>query len=135
MSQSPPADALRGLRILVVEDQFLLSEYARDILVEAGALDVWVAIDTRQALDLLEKTPSIDAAVIDINLGEQSGYQLAEKLLGGVIPFVSLDGRPIGSGAPGPRTIAMRAARESWIDDLSMAGAGARMAGAPTQPA
>jgi branched-chain amino acid aminotransferase len=55
--------------------------------------------------------------------------------IGGVIPFVSLDGRPIGSGAPGPRTIAMRAARESWIDDLSMAGARARMAEAPTQPA
>jgi branched-subunit amino acid aminotransferase/4-amino-4-deoxychorismate lyase len=46
--------------------------------------------------------------------------------IGGVIPFVSLDGRPIGGGTPGPRTIAMRAARESWIDALSLRGATAR---------
>jgi branched-subunit amino acid aminotransferase/4-amino-4-deoxychorismate lyase len=42
--------------------------------------------------------------------------------IGGVVPFVSLDGREIGGGAPGPRTIAMRAAREKWIDRLSLDG-------------
>jgi branched-subunit amino acid aminotransferase/4-amino-4-deoxychorismate lyase len=40
--------------------------------------------------------------------------------IAGIVPFVSLDGRPIGGGRPGPRTIAMRAARERWIDDLSL---------------
>ena len=44
----------------------------------------------------------------------------------GVVPFVSLDGRPIGGGAPGPRTIAMRTAREAWIDAVSLEAAGAR---------
>jgi branched-chain amino acid aminotransferase len=42
--------------------------------------------------------------------------------IAGIVPFVSLDGRPIGSGVPGPRTIAMRAAREAWIDTLSLQG-------------
>ena len=42
--------------------------------------------------------------------------------IAGVLPFVSLDGHPIGSGMPGPRTIAMRAARERWIDEMSLAG-------------
>jgi branched-chain amino acid aminotransferase len=46
--------------------------------------------------------------------------------IGGVIPVSSLDGRPIGSGKPGPRTVAMRAARELWIDETSMAGVRAR---------
>lgn len=46
--------------------------------------------------------------------------------IGGVIPFVLLDGRPIGNGRPGPRTIAMRTARESWIDAVSLTGAAAR---------
>ena len=46
--------------------------------------------------------------------------------IGGVIPFVSLDGRPIGKGVPGPRTIAMRAARESWIDRVSLEAARVR---------
>jgi branched-subunit amino acid aminotransferase/4-amino-4-deoxychorismate lyase len=46
---------------------------------------------------------------------------------GGVLPVVSLDDRPIGGGTPGPRTIAMRAARESWIEDLSLKGAQGRI--------
>jgi branched-chain amino acid aminotransferase len=39
----------------------------------------------------------------------------------GIVPLVALDGRPIGSGSPGPRTRALRAAREDWIDAMSMA--------------
>jgi branched-chain amino acid aminotransferase len=49
--------------------------------------------------------------------------------IGGIIPFVSLDGRPIGDGKPGHRTLAMRDARESWIDAVSREGAGAHFAG------
>ena len=43
--------------------------------------------------------------------------------VGGIIPVVSVNGRPIGNGKPGPRTIAMREAREDWIDAVSLAGA------------
>lgn len=39
----------------------------------------------------------------------------------GIVPLVALDGRPIGPGRPGPRTRALRAAREDWIDAMSMA--------------
>jgi branched-chain amino acid aminotransferase len=39
----------------------------------------------------------------------------------GIVPLVMLDGRPIGTGRPGPRTSALRAAREAWIDAMSMA--------------
>ena len=39
----------------------------------------------------------------------------------GIVPIVSLDGRPVGSGRPGPRGRAIRAAREAWIDAMSMA--------------
>jgi branched-chain amino acid aminotransferase len=46
--------------------------------------------------------------------------------IAGVVPFVSLDGRPIGSGVPGPRTGAMRIAREKWIDDVSLEGSRGR---------
>jgi len=43
--------------------------------------------------------------------------------IAGVVPVVSLDGRPVGTGKPGPLTMALRAARESWIDSASLAGA------------
>jgi branched-chain amino acid aminotransferase len=49
--------------------------------------------------------------------------------IGGVLPVTSLNGRAIGNGLPGPRTIAMREARESWIDRVSLEGAQARLAG------
>ena len=39
----------------------------------------------------------------------------------GIVPIVSLDGRPIGKGVPGPRTRILRLAREDWIDAMSMA--------------
>ena len=39
----------------------------------------------------------------------------------GIVPIVSLDGRPIGRGVPGPRTRILRLAREAWIDAMSMA--------------
>jgi len=56
--------------------------------------------------------------------------------IAGIVPVVSLDGRPIGIGMPGPRTIAMRAAREAWIDSLSLEGRASSRAGAsaPQQP-
>jgi len=43
--------------------------------------------------------------------------------IAGVVPVVSLDGRPVGTGKPGPLTMALRAAREGWIDSASLAGA------------
>ena len=46
--------------------------------------------------------------------------------VGGIIPVVSVNGRQIGNGKPGPRTIAMREAREAWIDTVSLAGASTR---------
>ena len=52
--------------------------------------------------------------------------------IGGVIPVTVLNGRPIGDRRPGPRTIAMRRARESWIDRASVEGARARLAAAGT---
>lgn len=39
----------------------------------------------------------------------------------GIVPLVEVDGRPIGDGRPGPRTLALRAAREAWIDAMSRA--------------
>ncbi len=40
----------------------------------------------------------------------------------GIIPLVALDGRPISDGDPGPRTRALREARERWIDARSLDG-------------
>jgi branched-chain amino acid aminotransferase len=40
--------------------------------------------------------------------------------IAGVVPVVAVDGRPIGTGLPGPLTMALRVARENWIDAHSL---------------
>ncbi len=39
----------------------------------------------------------------------------------GIVPLVAIDGASIGDGLPGGRTLALRDARERWIDDASLA--------------
>jgi branched-chain amino acid aminotransferase len=41
----------------------------------------------------------------------------------GVLPVTRFEGRPVGSGAPGPWTMRARDARESWFRELAPAGA------------
>ena len=48
--------------------------------------------------------------------------------IAGIVPVASLDGRPIGIGRPGPRMLALRSAREAWIDAHSIEVAAARAA-------
>ena len=42
----------------------------------------------------------------------------------GVVPLTWFAGRPIGNGRPGPWSVAIRSARESWIDSASLADVG-----------
>jgi len=76
---------------------------------------------------LVDHGDAVGLRMVEQDLRQSDVFEADEAAIcssiGGVLPFVSLDGRAIGSGAPGPRTIALRAARESWIDDLSLKGA------------
>lgn len=47
---------------------------------------------------------------------------LLSSSIAGILPLVELDRRPIGSGRPGPRTLALREARERWIDERANQG-------------
>ncbi len=40
--------------------------------------------------------------------------------ISGVLPITSLEGRPIGDAKPGPRMLALREAREAWIERISI---------------
>lgn len=52
----------------------------------------------------------------------------------GIVPLTTYEGRPIGTGRPGPRTLALRAAREAWIDAASRGQAGTAVLDARTPP-
>ncbi|MGD0019213.1 MAG: aminotransferase class IV [Candidatus Limnocylindrales bacterium] len=82
---------------------------------------------------LVEHGDAVGLAMVERDLTLEDAFAADEMAIcasiGGVIPVSSLDGRSIGDGKPGPRTIAMRAARERWIDEVSLEGVRARLAG------
>lgn len=81
---------------------------------------------------LVEHGDAVGLAMVERDLTLEDVFAADEMAIcasiGGVIPVVSVDGRSIGNGKPGPRTVAMRAARELWIDTVSIEGAPERSA-------
>jgi branched-chain amino acid aminotransferase len=82
---------------------------------------------------LVEHGDAVGLAMVECDLRLEDAFAADEMAvcasIGGVIPVTSLNGRPIGHGLPGPRTIAMRAAREAWIDHVSLESVRSRAAG------
>jgi len=89
----PRPDALRGRRLLVVEDDYLIAvDLARD-LARRGAEVVGPAGSVRDALALVEaEGDRLDGAVLDINLRDQRVYPVADALAARGVPFVFLTG-------------------------------------------
>jgi branched-subunit amino acid aminotransferase/4-amino-4-deoxychorismate lyase len=84
---------------------------------------------------LVEHGDAVGLAMVQRDLRLEDVFAADEMAIcasiGGVIPVTSLNGRPIGDGRPGPRTVAMRSAREAWIDQVSIAGARSRSGNVP----
>lgn len=70
---------LDGLSVLVVEDEAIISFLVEDILAELGAADIRHAGTVGAALiHLGQRMP--DLAVLDVNLGGERVYPVAERL-------------------------------------------------------
>jgi len=81
---------LKGLNVLLVEDETLVSFVLEDMLQELGAA-VWHAANVAAALELL-KTQRPAIAILDLNLGGEQAYPVAEQLARDAIPFVFVSG-------------------------------------------
>ncbi len=80
-----------GLKVLLVEDETLISFLVEDMLQELGCSDVWHASGVSQALAILgERRP--DVAVLDVNLGGELVYPLVSQLDAAAIPFLFATG-------------------------------------------
>jgi CheY-like chemotaxis protein len=88
--------ALAGRRVLVVEDETIVSFLLEDMLEELGCGEVWHAGRIVDALDLLNRQRP-DAAVLDVNLAGELSYPVASRLDTLAVPFVFAT----GYGAPG----------------------------------
>jgi DNA-binding response OmpR family regulator len=91
--------ALEGLRILVVEDEFLVATLIEDMLVAAGCVVAGPVPRLSEALDAVDRG-TFDAAVLDVNLGGDRVYPVADALSRRNVPFVFVTGYGT-SGLPG----------------------------------
>jgi CheY-like chemotaxis protein len=85
-------NALRGCRILVVEDNFLLAETLRELLSDCGCETVGPAPRVAAALKLCNGGGTLDGAFLDINLGSETCFAVADLLAQRGVPFMFLSG-------------------------------------------
>ena len=82
---------LKGKRVLVVEDETLITMLFEDILGDLECEVVGPALNLRQALDLAH-TADIDAALLDLNLAGEPSFPAAAVLRERGVPIVLSSG-------------------------------------------
>jgi DNA-binding response OmpR family regulator len=78
-------------RILVVDDEPLISMLMEDWLVELGCEVVGPACSVEQGLDMAGRT-QLDGAILDVNLAGDNSYVLANALKQKGVPFAFATG-------------------------------------------
>lgn len=87
---SAPTAFLSGHKALLVEDSLIIALDAEDILGRLGA-EVMTASAVEAALDLID-TDQPTIAVLDINLGDQTSFTVADRLRQLDVPFIFATG-------------------------------------------
>jgi CheY-like chemotaxis protein len=98
--------ALKGRRVLVVEDEMMIAMLVEDMLSELGCAVVGPAHALDAALSLARSEHGIDAALLDVNLAGQPVFAVADALRAKGVPAIFSTGygeaglREIDRGAP-----------------------------------
>jgi CheY-like chemotaxis protein len=96
---------LNGLRVLVVEDEMMVSMLIEDMLSDLGCVVVGPASRLEEAIGLASEQ-AIDCAVLDVNLGGQPIFPVADLLREKGAPFAFVTGygdaglRDVDRGTP-----------------------------------
>ena len=109
--------ALEGIRVLVVEDEFLVATLIEDMLVAAGCVVAGPIPRLSKALDAVG-SGTFDAAVLDVNLaGDAHRSGRGSALSRRNVPFVFVTG--YGTGAlPGEYAARPRLCKPFKMADL-----------------
>ncbi len=104
MSNAPTTAALTGLRVLVVEDEFLVALDLSSILDDLGCVVLGFAATVPEALCLLAADPP-DVTLLDINLDGARTTPVALALAADGVPFIAVTAyaslpEPVFDGVP-----------------------------------
>ena len=84
-------EALQGVKVLVVEDEYLVAALMEDMLESAGCVVAGPIPRLAQALDAAN-SEACDVAVLDVNLAGERVYPVADILAQRNVPFVFVTG-------------------------------------------
>jgi CheY-like chemotaxis protein len=83
---------MSSLRILVVEDEGLVAMLIEDILDDLGCEVPFSASTVAQAVRWLDDGGEADGALLDVNLGGEAVWPVAEALMAKGVPFAFTTG-------------------------------------------
>lgn len=89
--------SLTGRRVLVVEDDFLLAQDLLEELLRCGAQVMGPVATVADALALLESSLDPSMAILDIKLGNELVYPVADALRARGVPFLFATGYDPGA--------------------------------------
>ncbi|GGD84389.1 response regulator [Tsuneonella deserti] len=89
-----------GKRILVLEDEPLIAMILEDVLQDLGCAVVGPVYDVAEAEALARDAP-IDAAILDIHVGDHTSHSVAERFAERGVPFVVASGSDEAGELPG----------------------------------
>lgn len=88
----PHDGALQGRRLLLVEDDYIIAADFAYRLEECGVEVIGPAGTVEDAMALIDAEGAFDGAMLDINLGEEMVYPVADELAQRGVPFVFATG-------------------------------------------
>jgi CheY-like chemotaxis protein len=77
--RAPAADALQGAIVLIVDDD-IRNIYSLTSVLETYGVEVLHAERGRDGITILENTPGVDVALIDIMMPEMDGYETMQQI-------------------------------------------------------
>ncbi|QND68322.1 response regulator [Mesorhizobium loti] len=120
----PVPTLLDGLRILVLEDEFLIAMDVEQLCRDHGAGDVVIARDLTE-VDGREVATQFDAAIVDLMLGGASTLDFASGLRAAGVPFVFASGYSdadeIKASFPGVRLVGKPYSGEDLVQAVAAA--------------
>ncbi|RVD60783.1 response regulator [Mesorhizobium sp. M2D.F.Ca.ET.185.01.1.1] len=115
---------LDGLRILILEDEFLIAMDVEQLCRDHGAADVTIARELAE-IDGQALPSHFDAAVVDLMLGGMSTLDFAARLRSEGVPFVFASGYSdsdeIKSSFPDVRLVTKPYSGDDLIEAVAMA--------------
>lgn len=87
-----PDRILQDCRVLVVEDEYMLADNLATELSDAGAFIIGPVATVEAAFALIAAESEIDGAVLDVNLGGEMVFPVADLLLKRQVPFIFTTG-------------------------------------------